>query len=102
MKWCCACGQLGLRTNQVTGAQGPQENCDSKHILLKCPNYAEACAKHLVKSLTNKVVSMQVLLGTLEGNTHLLGFLKDTNTFFKTCWPCAAQPPVANEDSGKG
>jgi hypothetical protein len=22
------CGQFGLRTNQVTGAQGPQENCD--------------------------------------------------------------------------
>jgi hypothetical protein len=28
-KWRCACGQFGLRTNQVTGAQGPQENCDS-------------------------------------------------------------------------
>jgi hypothetical protein len=25
----CACGQFGLRVNQVTGAQGPQENCDN-------------------------------------------------------------------------
>jgi ribonuclease HI len=73
-----------------------------EHILLECPDYAEAHARHLVESLTDEVVSMRVLLGTLEGDVRLLGFLEDTNAFFKTCWPRAAQPPVADEDSGKG
>jgi hypothetical protein len=73
-----------------------------EHILLECPDYAEARPRHLVESLTDEVVSMRVLLGTLEGDVRLLGFLEDTNTFFKTRRPCAAQPPVADEDSGEG
>jgi hypothetical protein len=73
-----------------------------KRILLECPDYAEARAKHLVESLTDEVVMMWVLLGTLEGNICLLGFLEDTKTFFKNRQPHAAQPPVADDKSGKG
>jgi hypothetical protein len=73
-----------------------------EHILLECPDYAEARARHLVESLTDEVVSLRVLLGTLEGDVRLLGFLEDTNAFFKTRRSRAAQPPEADEDSGEG
>jgi hypothetical protein len=62
-----------------------------EHILLHCPLYAAARARHFHNVLTDKIMSLPVILGTAHRDIKLCAFLRETNAFFKQRRP--RQPP---------
>jgi hypothetical protein len=69
------------------GMGGPPVIQTCNHLLFKCSRFAEACKRHIDCWFYGGLVLLGNLFGDWDGRKRLLGFLTETNTFFKTT-PC--------------
>jgi hypothetical protein len=73
-----------------------------EHLLFECSRFAEARKRHIDCWFYGGSVSLGNLFGDWDGRKRLLGFLTETNAFFKTT-PCRLpENPDTGDPPGAG
>jgi hypothetical protein len=73
-----------------------------EHILFECSRFAEARKRHIDCWFYGRLVLLGNLFGDWDGRKRLLGFLTETNAFFKTTPRCLPEHPDTGNPPGAG
>jgi hypothetical protein len=94
----CPC--VGWAPEHGTG--GPHVTQTRKHLLFECSRFAEARKRHIDCWFYGGSVSLGNLFGDWDGRERLLGFLTETNAFFKTTPRRLPEHPDTGDPPGAG
>jgi hypothetical protein len=84
------------------GTGGPPVIQTREHLLFECSRFEEARKRHIDCWFYSGSVSLGNLFRDWDGRERLLGFLMETNTFFKTTPRCFPEHPDTGDPPGAG